>query len=116
MVTREELRHWWHVGSRFAPWRAEFWLGLMHDTVEDGYLPRTLLRWPALDAITRRDGEDYRVYIERVALNRRATRVKLADLAHNLSRHGGPPRQALRDRYLWAQRRLGDTAHPRDAA
>lgn len=105
-MTREELGHWWHVGSRFPVWRREFWLGLLHDTVEDGYLPRFLLHWPALDAITRREGEDYVAYIERVATNDRARRVKLADLAHNLSRNGGPPRHSLRDRYRWAQRHL----------
>lgn len=102
--------HWWHVGSRFAPWRREFWLGLFHDTVEDGYLPKAMLRlWPSLDAITRRDGEEYRAYIHRLASNPVARRVKLADLEHNLTRNGGPPRESLRLRYERAQAVLSKT-------
>lgn len=38
----------------------------------------------ALDALTRREGEDYFHYIDRVAANPRAVRVKLADLHDNL--------------------------------
>lgn len=62
-------------------------LGLLHDSVEDGWLPWALLPWwPALDAITRRPGEVYAAYIERVALNPVARQVKIADLRHNLKR------------------------------
>ena len=79
-------------------------LGLMHDSVEDGYWPKWLA-WPALDAITRRDGEAYADYIERVALNAAATDVKIADLRDNLSRGDGPP-GSLRKRYERALQRL----------
>lgn len=40
----------------------------------------------ALDALTRRDGEDYFVYIDRLSKNPRAVRVKLADLNDNLDK------------------------------
>lgn len=101
---RAEMRHWWAVARRFRPWQHGFWLGLCHDTVEDGYLPRALLRvWPALDAITRREGEPYGVYIERVGAHPVARRVKIADLGINLARgEGDPVRTSLRKRYLAA--------------
>ncbi|MBR9765405.1 MAG: hypothetical protein GYB53_18255 [Rhodobacteraceae bacterium] len=81
-------------------------LGLLHDTVEDGYLPKSLLRiWPALDAITRRPGEVYGDYIERVERNPKAKRVKIVDLRHNLVRSGGPS-PSLEKRYRRALARL----------
>lgn len=81
-------------------------LGLLHDTVEDGYLPKFLLKfWPALDAITRRPDETYAEYIERVAKNPPARRVKITDLRHNLSRNGGP-KPSLKKRYERALQRL----------
>lgn len=81
-------------------------LGAFHDSVEDGYLPKWVLRfWPALDAITRRKGEVYANYIERVAKNPKARRVKIADLRHNLKRNGGPP-ASLEKRYRRALWRL----------
>lgn len=90
-------------------------LGLLHDAVEDGYLPRLLCRyWPALDAITRRRGETYAAYIGRVAENSAARRVKLCDLRHNLSRNGGPP-DSLRRRYERALERLETQAARREA-
>ena len=74
-------------------------LGFLHDSVEEGYRPKALLRyWPALDAITRRNGETYHDYIYRVSRNKKATRVKLTDLQHNLTRGGGPPGN-LKTRY-----------------
>lgn len=81
-------------------------LGLLHDAVEDGYLPSILLRWwPALDAITRRDAEIYADYIERVAAHPAARRVKVCDLRHNLTRGGGP-KASLAKRYRRALSRL----------
>lgn len=76
------------VASVFRPWQHAFWLALFHDSVEDGYLPRRLCRiWPALDAITRREGEVYLLdYIPRVRANITARKVKIADLRHNLTR------------------------------
>lgn len=83
-------------------------LGLLHDAIEDGYLPHVVLRWwPALDAITRRSGETYAAYIERVAANPAARRVKICDLRHNLSRCGGPG-DSLAKRYRRALARLSN--------
>jgi (p)ppGpp synthase/HD superfamily hydrolase len=66
-------------------------VAVMHDVVEDspdwqlsdlkGFGPDVT---EALDALTRREGEDYFHYIERLSKNRRAVRVKLADLHDNL--------------------------------
>lgn len=78
--------------------------GLFHDAVEDGWLPRWIM-WRSLDAITRRDGEVYADYIERVALDPVARRVKICDLNDNLTRGGGP-HASLRQRYRRALLRL----------
>ncbi len=67
-------------------------VAVLHDVVEDtdvtlasltdlGYPARIV---DALDAISRCSQETYHDYIERVALNSLATRVKLADLRDNL--------------------------------
>lgn len=97
-----QLGHWIHVAVKSG----HPLLGFCHDLVEDGYLPKWVLRyWPALDAITRRDSETYAQYIERVAVNRKAAAVKRADLRHNLHRNGGCP-VSLRRRYLKALARL----------
>ena len=67
---------------------------LLHDVLEDGDLgPAGLVESGVPDAIvttietlTRRDGEAYEDYIERVATDPVARAVKLADLADNLGR------------------------------
>ena len=102
----DEIGHWWRVAKRFPIHTQEFWVGLLHDTVEDGYLPKWLLRWPALDAMTRRDGESYEAFIHRAKVNPVSRRVKLSDLHDNLTRNGGPPRKSLLDRYIAAQKEL----------
>ena len=67
-------------------------VALLHDVVEDtetsmeelraaGY-PEDLLA--ALDCVTRRDTETYEEFIDRIAPNELARRVKLADLADNM--------------------------------
>lgn len=78
--------HYIKVASHFKVWTHEFWLALFHDTVEDGYIGNWILRWEALDAITRRKGEIYVDYINRVSKNKSATKVKIADLEENLKR------------------------------
>lgn len=71
---------------------AERTVALLHDVVEDtpwtleklraaGY-PEEVLS--ALDALTRRDGETYEAFIERVRPHALARRVKLADLEDNM--------------------------------
>jgi len=66
-------------------------VGLLHDVVEDTPMTIEILspHFPcdvvdAIDAISRRDGETYSEYIERVAANPIATRVKIADIHDNL--------------------------------
>lgn len=65
---------------------------VLHDVVEDtpvtldelrlmGYPEKVL---EAIDSLTRRDGESYEDYIERVALNPLAVRVKLSDLEDHM--------------------------------
>jgi (p)ppGpp synthase/HD superfamily hydrolase len=68
-------------------------IAVLHDVVEDtaytlddlrrrGYPPGVV---EAVDRLTRREDEEYMAYIERVAYYPAARRVKLADLADNLS-------------------------------
>ena len=69
--------------------KAVAWL---HDVVEDTPVTFDDLRTAGLsevviagvDAITKRDNEDYEIYLERVAANPLARAVKLADLTHNM--------------------------------
>ncbi|MSU92017.1 guanosine-3',5'-bis(diphosphate) 3'-pyrophosphohydrolase [Rhodobacteraceae bacterium 2CG4] len=106
------MHHWLHVGLHSG----HPILGLLHDSVEDGYLPKALLKiWPALDAITRREDETYAAYIERVAANPAATRVKICDLKHNLTRGGGPG-PSLEKRYRTALARLEPLLHSKDTS
>ncbi len=73
---------------------AERVVAILHDAVEQGSDRISLARlreagFPegiveAIDRLTRRDGEAYDEFIERLAPNALARRVKLADLAENL--------------------------------
>lgn len=101
-MTLSEIAHWWRVATSFPPWREEFWVGLLHDTVEDGYLPEILLRWPALDAVTRREHEAYILFLARAAAHPVGRKVKLADACDNLRRGIDNPKPSLRKRYLKA--------------
>lgn len=68
-------------------------VAVLHDVVEDSadwqlsdladFGPDVV---EALDALTRREGEDYFAYIDRLKLCPQAVRVKLADLHDNLDR------------------------------
>ena len=67
-------------------------VSVLHDTVEDTPFTLDAVRkagFPdeivdALDALTKRQGEDYEAFIERIAQNPLATRVKLLDLYDNI--------------------------------
>ena len=68
-------------------------VGLLHDIVEDieGITLDTLRQLgysenivKAVDAMTKRKGEDYEEYLKRVKQNPIARKVKLADLEHNM--------------------------------
>jgi (p)ppGpp synthase/HD superfamily hydrolase len=66
-------------------------IGLLHDTLEDTSLTEKDLRPVFGDEITdtvlrltHRQGEDYETYIERISEDPLASKVKLADLRHNM--------------------------------
>lgn len=92
---------------------------VLHDVIEDTYITLEFLAakgYPpeildALDHLTRRDGETYDAFIDRVAENDLARRVKMADLEDNLSpaRLGKKPtneEKQRRARYFNAHGRL----------
>lgn len=85
----------------------------LHDMIEDGYATFEELQqrfdldaeqMVALDAITRRQGEQYFDYIKRVKQNEMAKIVKLADLRDNIRRCADdlPNRWGLIRRYAKA--------------
>lgn len=95
-----KIIHYFKVAFHFKIWTEEFWLGLFHDSVEDGYLSTRFCKmWSGLDHITRRDGEIYMDYILRVSNHRCATNVKLADLEENQKR----ATNSLNKRYFKAE-------------
>ncbi len=112
------FEHAVRVSAQFNPTtrRDEAVVGLLHDVVEDTEITLEELighgldnrQHEALEAITRRDGEPYFNYIERVSHNQIATRVKVADLFDNLI---GDPGPSLTKRYLKALRILVSPAH-----
>ena len=79
----------------------------LHDTVEDTDVTLSEIIeifghgiGNAVDAITKREGEDYDVYIDRVCSDPIALVVKQADIRHNLS--CGIKKGSMRDKYLLA--------------
>jgi guanosine-3',5'-bis(diphosphate) 3'-pyrophosphohydrolase len=80
------------------------------DLVEAGY-PADVVA--AIECLTHDDSQSYGDYIERVATNEVARRVKIADLRENLAnnrRSPAAPGNAERiERYEWALARLGDS-------
>jgi hypothetical protein len=120
IANRHPDEHPWHVAivaCNSGP-KADFdafIVGLLHDSVEDGYATETELISAgfnpmvraAVNVLTRKDGERYRDYVERIAdepddLGRLARRVKLADAEVNLQRClGKDGYQGLETRYRW---------------
>lgn len=95
----------------------EMILGLLHDVVEDTEIPLSEIRLrfgdriaEALDLLTKRPDEEYMDYIERVATDPLAIRIKLADLNHNMdpARHPHPDEwdKEHLDKYRKARERL----------
>ena len=71
----------------------EIIVAFLHDIVEDTGFELSKIKelfgddvCDAVDAISRRDNEEYFDYISRVKKNSLASRVKIADLRHNMSR------------------------------
>jgi (p)ppGpp synthase/HD superfamily hydrolase len=84
--------HLAHVAGQFHDLDAQT-VALLHDIVEDTECTLEALRdvfeYPehiieAVDAITKREGESYTTYLKRVKVNELATRVKIADVKHNM--------------------------------
>jgi len=101
---------------------AERMAAVLHDVVEDSAWTLDDLRArgfadevvAAVDALSRREGEDYGAFVERAAAHPVARRVKLADLEDNLDLRRTAtvePDDAERlNRYLRAWRRLAADA------
>jgi (p)ppGpp synthase/HD superfamily hydrolase len=92
-------------------------VAVLHDVIEDSdwtfdalgmYLPDRVVS--ALDTLTKRKGEPYEAYLERVASDLLALPVKLWDLEDNLDvlrlLQVGPAEAARLSRYLAARKRL----------
>lgn len=67
-------------------------VALLHDVIEDtdtsledlkklGFNDKII---DAIDTLTHKENEDYETYIERIGKNKLATKVKIADLRHNM--------------------------------
>jgi (p)ppGpp synthase/HD superfamily hydrolase len=71
----------------------EMMAAVLHDALEDGDVDMMTLEdagfspgvVDAVDSLTRRENEAYEAYIERVALNETARKIKKADLLDNLN-------------------------------
>ena len=111
------ITHPLRVAARMRPDDpASHIVALLHDAVEDSHgavnLKSLVREFPhrvveALDAISRRPGETYFVYLERCGQNPLARTVKLADLRDNLRddrRYKGD--EGLRERYQRSIRKL----------
>ena len=91
-------------------------VGLLHDVVEDTNMslqelgqagfPKVIIE--AVDCLTKRDGEKYEEYLERVRKNELAVRVKLNDINDNsqperLRSLNSETRERLREKYDFAK-------------
>ena len=107
------------LAHRVVPVEAKI-AAALHDVVEDTDWTLERLRAEgfseavlrALDLLTHRDGEGYEAYVERIAGDELARRVKLADLEDNMDLRRIPdPQPADLERlakYRRAWRRLGE--------
>lgn len=98
VVNKDETDHAWRVAENTTVVSSDYRIyavALLHDVVEDGYATFEALQKlyhlddeqiTALDAITRRQGERYFDYIQRVKQNEMAKTVKLIDLQDNINR------------------------------
>lgn len=102
-------------------------VAVLHDVLEDSMITSWDLQQmgfsevvvSAVETLTRAEEEDYPEYIERVAQNPLATRVKITDLMDNLDPQRASTRQlpaAQVHRYLDALRRLTELADAADQA
>lgn len=109
----EYYLHPFHVASQVKT-EEEKIVAYLHDVVEDsevsledlkkeGFSERVVA---AIDAISKRKGEEYDLYLQRVAKNRLASTVKLADLRHNadVTRYVAPTRQDIERSHKYEER------------
>lgn len=102
--------HYLRVASHFWPWERAFWLGLFHDSIEDGWatchgLQRLFgARFAAdVQSLTRMREDTYATYIRWIKfMPETVRRVKRADLAENYARAPA----SLRKRYAKAMAML----------
>lgn len=93
--------------------------GVLHDVIEDCDLSATDLRERGVadetirivEILTRKNGETYDAFVERISTDARAVKVKLADISHNLRadrmrRLPDQQRQALTAKYEQASEKL----------
>ncbi len=92
--------------------------GILHDVIEDTPVSIDMIRkegfsenvLTALEAVTKRNGESYDDFIERIAMNPLAVNVKLYDLHDNLNRTRIETYQEADEKrhqkYLKAEKRL----------
>lgn len=109
------INHPLHVAERMKDENACA-VALLHDVIEDTATTPEELRaqFPAtvcdaVEALTRRPGEDYFDYVRRAGANPLARAVKLADLAHNLDATRTAPESVSAERmkkYRRARRML----------
>lgn len=101
-----KLIHYLQVALHFNPWERAFWLGLMHDSIEDGWLTaKTISLYTtnqfASDVIklSRAGSCTYAEYIQAISqASNDVQRVKIADLLVNYKR----ATPSLRKRYAKA--------------
>lgn len=110
------IHHLMHVAEQFNT-TDEVVVALLHDSVEDcgeyalnilyaNNFSRTIIE--AIDALTRRSNETYEAYIDRLSINRIATRVKIEDLRHNMNKTRCNIPDSLHKRYRKAFKKLTD--------
>jgi len=103
------IHHCERVARHFDEWPAAQATAWLHDGMEDhpdkvdrtklevAGIPQDVIE--ALEAITKRKGEDYIVYLQRVKANRIARAVKIRDIIDNLA---SDPTDRQIDKYSYA--------------
>jgi (p)ppGpp synthase/HD superfamily hydrolase len=110
----EYILHALAVMQMVAPERNAMIVAVLHDTVEDtnpGNRPSVRYRIreyfgdtiaTSVEALTHAPGETYSDYIERIAEDYLATKVKIADLTHNMDPRRIPATQIVdKDFHRW---------------
>lgn len=99
------ILHVLDVINGVRPVLVDMTVAALHDVVEDSeytletlstFFPENIIE--AVDALTKRDGEDYEAYITRVLRNKIAIRVKMADIRNNIDPLRLPVEMSEKDR------------------